>query len=321
MESIEIASAKEFHHYLSSYGIDHLALIFTEAILPDGSSLEVINSYKKICGIEDIPFIVISAQINSELFSKSLEVGAKDILIKPVNQEKLQKKVDRILSVKLILQKRKSVRNYYDQIRNEVKRAQRGNYNLSLFLAGIFSAENLNAYYRESSYRQVIDLEKRYPFKLQAMIRETDSIFNLSPSDHLFFFPFTNKEGMQSIRSKIEQMYINTIPEEERNSLLLVTGSATFDQDGNEPDELIAKLETEFKDLFSKMELDKNDLLKILVIAHIKKMAYDGKIIKRYLEAVHIINSYAVRAFTVEHLSEERISILLPDNKFFEIER
>ncbi|HBT20550.1 MAG TPA: hypothetical protein DEA47_04195 [Peptococcaceae bacterium] len=254
LEVEEITSAREFSRYLSTFGLSSLLLIILDIFLPDGDGLEVIQKYREISGEKEIPFIVVSARIDSSKAVQALRAGAKDIMAKPVNLDRLKERIDHILSSKYSFKERKSVREYYDRIRNEVKRAQRGNYLLSLVLAGIFTADTLHAFYKESSYRRIVDLESKYPDKLRGVMRETDSIINLSPSEYLFILPFTDKEGVLTVHKKLENIYNVLIPEEERKKLLLVMGSATFPEDGKNPDELIAKLETDFKEKFSEFQ-------------------------------------------------------------------
>lgn len=254
LEVEEITSAREFSRYLSTFGLSSLLLIILDIFLPDGDSLEVIQKYREISGEKEIPFIVVSARIDSSKAVQALRAGAKDIITKPVNLDRLKERIDHILSSKYSFKERKSVREYYDRIRNEVKRAQRGNYLLSLVLAGIFTADTLHAFYKESSYRRIVELESKYPDKLRGVMRETDSIINLSPTEYLFILPFTDKEGVLTVQKKLENIYNVLIPEEERKKLLLVMGSATFPEDGKNPDELIAKLETDFKEKFSEFQ-------------------------------------------------------------------
>ena len=228
LEIEEITSARELYRYFSTFGVDNLLLIILDLYLPDGSGLEVLQNYMEVSGRKEIPFILVSARIDSSSAALALKAGAKDVLVKPVNLEKLRERIDVILSSEYRLKERRSVMEYYDQIRVEVKRAQRGNYPLSLLLAGIFTADTYHALYKESSYRRIIDLESRYPERLQGIMRETDNIVNLSPSEYFFILPFTDSEGVLTVKEKLEKVYNGLIPEEERKKLILVIGSATF---------------------------------------------------------------------------------------------
>ncbi|MEW6622139.1 MAG: response regulator [Bacillota bacterium] len=251
LEIEEITSARELYRYFSTFGVDNLLLIILDLYLPDGSGLEVLQNYMEVSGRKEIPFILVSAGIDSRSAALAFKAGAKDVLVKPVNLEKLRERIDVILSSEYRLKERRSVMEYYDQIRVEVKRAQRGNYPLSLLLAGIFTADTYHAFYKESSYRRIIDLESKYPERLQGIMRETDNIVNLSPSEYFLVLPFTDSEGGLTVKEKLEKVYNGLIPEEERKKLILVIGSATFPKDGKNPDELILKLETDFKEKFS----------------------------------------------------------------------
>ncbi|WP_242647921.1 response regulator [Candidatus Desulforudis audaxviator] len=251
LEIEEITSTRELSRYLSTFGVDNLLLIIIDLYLPDGNGLEVLHQYREVSGGKEIPFLLVSARIDSSSAALALKTGAKGIIAKPVNLEKLREKVDAILLSEYRLKERASVIEYYDQVKVEVKRAQRAKYPLSLLLAGIFTTETFHALYKESSYHRIIDLKSKYPEKLRGIMRETDSIINLSPSEYFLILPFTDSEGILAVKKKLEKIYCELIPEEERNTLIMVIGTATFPKDSEKPDELISKLEIDFKEQFS----------------------------------------------------------------------
>ncbi len=246
----ELNSAQELINYLEHTQPEEILLIILDLYLPDGSGLDAISKIRKKSNYPNLPFILVSARVDRETVARAFREGAKDVITKPVNHEKLKERLDNIIAPEYIVKDKKTIMDYYSQIMNETKRAQRGNYNLSIVLAGIFQKSDLKSIYKEGFYRQVIDLEQRYPKELQKKMRETDTITSLSPSEYLFVLPFTHKNGTEVIREKILQVFNELVSEKDRESMLMIIGAATFPDDGESTDDLIAKLEENFKQQF-----------------------------------------------------------------------
>ncbi len=247
----EINSAREMESYLSSIALDDVLLVILDLYLPDGNGLEALKRFKKKAGVSSIPFIIVSARVSKEMATLAFKEGAKDVLAKPVNYEKLKERIDQIISADFKVHEKKSVMDYYKQIQLEQKRAKRGKYDLSILLVGIFQKADFKSVYKDSSYRQIIDLEEKYPAELQKAMRETDAIFSLSPSEYLFVLPFTEDSSISIIRKKITSVFEKLVNEEERKKLLMVIGAASFPGDGETTELLISAMEEDFKKQFS----------------------------------------------------------------------
>ncbi len=247
----EFNSIKELQNYIKDRSVKEILLIIMDLYLPDGNGLSAIRELKHNKGFPGIPFLLVSARIDKETVALAYTEGAKDVIAKPVNYEKLKLRIDKIISPEYKIKDKKSIMDYHHQITNEIKRAQRGSYNLSIFLAGIFQKVDFKSVYKDNSYRKVIDLEKKYPEELQKIMRDTDTIVSLSPSEYLFILPFTDKNGTAVIRKKIKQVFNSLITEKEKDSLLMVMGAATYPEDGESTDELILKIEENFKKQFA----------------------------------------------------------------------
>lgn len=246
----ELNSIREMNDYLNTIDLDEVLLIILDLYLPDGNGLAAIKNYRQVSGSAAIPFIMVSARVNKEAVSAAYKEGAKDVVVKPVNYEQLKDRIDRIISPDQMAKEAKSILDYYKQIQMEVKRAQRGNYEVSIVLAGIFQRMDFKSVYKESSKTQVIDLEKKYPEELQKVMRETDAIISLSPSEYLFVLPFTGSDGVSIIQEKLIGVFIHTVEPEEIDNLLMIIGSATYPEDGDTADLLISRIEEDFKNQF-----------------------------------------------------------------------
>lgn len=243
----EIHSAQELQCYLTNVGIDNLHLIILDIYLPDGSGLEVIQSYKKKHPQADIPFIVISGYIDKETAAMAVKSGAKDVLIKPINFYELSERIDNIiLSDKHKFSAPKSPIDYHRQVLLEVKRARRGAYPLSLFLMGIYSGKVFQLLHQKSGTWSSYELEKKLLKKMQGAMRETDTIVSLSFSEFLFILPFTAENGVTVVHEKVNQIVNKIIAEKEQGSFI-VSASVTFQQDGDDHEKLISKLEANYE--------------------------------------------------------------------------
>jgi len=243
----EFNSVRELTEFLKKTDPEEILLIILDQYLPDGTGLEAISSYMEEHENYKLPFILVSASVDKETVTRAFKQGAKDVITKPVNYEKLKERLDNIIAPEYMVKEKKSIMDYYSQIMNEVKRARRGDYNLSIAMAGIFQKTDFKSIHKESFYRQIIDLEKKYPDELQKTMRETDTIVSLSPSEYLFILPFTDKKGTEVIVKKISTIFDQLVSEEERKNLVMVTGTSTYPDDGDSLDKLIAKIEEDFK--------------------------------------------------------------------------
>ncbi len=246
----EINSAKELIAFSNSNDMQNVVMIFLDLYLADGNGLETLKMLKQESGCLDIPFILVSARVDKKTVTEAFREGARDVVAKPINYEKLKARLDSIIEPEHKVPEKKSIMDYYKQITMETKRAKRGNYELSIILAGIFHKVDFKSLYKDSSYQNVIDLEKKYPEALQKTMRETDAIIGLSPSEYLFILPFTDNHGTFIIRDKITDVFVSLVSESERNNLLMVVGTATLPGDGETTDQMIAKIEADFKKQF-----------------------------------------------------------------------
>ncbi len=248
----EVNSNREMIEYLKKTGLENILLIILDLHLPDGNSLKALQKLKlNNKNFNKIPFLLVSARIDKETVAMAFKEGARDVIAKPVNYENLKKRIDNIITPEYKVKEKKTIMDYYNQITNEIKRAQRGKYPLSILLAGIFQKADFKSVHKESYYSKIIDLEKKYPDELKRIMRDTDTVVSLSPSEYLFILPFTIKEGTSVIHKKIQQVFNAMVEKKERDNLLMIVGAATYPEDGESTDDLILKIEKSFKKQFA----------------------------------------------------------------------
>ncbi|MGM0652466.1 MAG: response regulator [Bacillota bacterium] len=246
----EINSVREMNEYLNSTDINDILLIILDHYLPDGTGLAAIKNYRQLTGTEKVPFILVSARVSKDVVADAYKEGAKDVIVKPVNYEQLKNRIDRIISPEHVAKEAKSIMDHHRQIQMEIKRAQRGEYEVSIVLAGIFKKLDYKSVHKESASVDAIDLKQRYPEELQNIMRETDAIISLSPSEYLFVLPFTGADGIVVVKEKLAGIFMKLVSKEERNNLLMILGAATYPEDGDTADQLISSIEEDFKAQF-----------------------------------------------------------------------
>ena len=70
-------------------------LIITDIMMPNLSGLSLFSISKKIHS--EIPILFISSLDKGDIISKSLGLGAKDFIVKPINLEELSIRIKRLL--------------------------------------------------------------------------------------------------------------------------------------------------------------------------------------------------------------------------------
>lgn len=72
-------------------------LILLDVMMPIMNGFEVCQKLKDDPDTQDIPIIMLSAAAQSETITKSIELGAKDYIVKPFDPERLDKMIFKYL--------------------------------------------------------------------------------------------------------------------------------------------------------------------------------------------------------------------------------
>lgn len=86
--------AKEAYKYLKENQID---LILLDILMPKVSGFDILEYLKNNSLYKDIPVIIISAINSHETITKSIQLGAEAFLDKPVDVERLIRKIDEVI--------------------------------------------------------------------------------------------------------------------------------------------------------------------------------------------------------------------------------
>jgi two-component system chemotaxis response regulator CheY len=77
-------------------------LAFCDWNMPVMNGIEFIKACRAVTDFEHIPIIMITAEAEAQNISLALFAGASDYVIKPIAQDVLEKKVNKILSKRIV---------------------------------------------------------------------------------------------------------------------------------------------------------------------------------------------------------------------------
>ncbi|MBS3948923.1 MAG: response regulator [Dethiobacter sp.] len=253
LELIEINTAQELHSYLRNANIQDIALVLLDLNLPDGNGIEVIQKMKESPATRDLAVIIVSTYIDKDTALLAIKTGAQDLVVKPFKAEELLESIDKLFSSaplvqQIYLRDQKEVKDYYQQINTEIKRARRANYQLTLLMTGFFRNGSLDSPTRGDDCRQNIALGSAFLQLLRESLRETDSVFSLSTHEYLLILPFTSAQGTATVLENMEQSFAKTLQHKGCVAMKMLTAMVSYPSDGGDFREIIAKLEARYKE-------------------------------------------------------------------------
>ncbi len=96
----EMAFAQSVDEALEYVRGGQVDVIITDFRMPGKSGLDLVESLKEIRGGADIPVVLLTGSDESDLKRRALEVGATDLLGKPVDREDLLARISSVLRLK-----------------------------------------------------------------------------------------------------------------------------------------------------------------------------------------------------------------------------
>jgi len=256
LELIEIATARELMSYLGASDPREIALVLLDLHLPDGNGLEVIKQMKETPETCDLPVMVVSAFLDKDSALLAVGSDARDLVVKPFRPEELLERLDKLLlpagdSRPIYLRDSVAVKDYYRQVNAEAKRARRANYALTLLLAGFFRSGTLASPLRGEDCRRHVALGETFLQLVRESLRETDTVYPLSANEYLLVLPFTGQQGTLTVLANLNAAFEQTLRRTGCAGLELLAAAVTYPEDGSGSREIIAALETKFKQLLS----------------------------------------------------------------------
>ncbi|EGF31681.1 putative response regulator [Oxalobacteraceae bacterium IMCC9480] len=79
-------------------------LLLVDYMMPDMDGLEFLQAFRQLPGKSDVPIVMVTADIQTEVRHKALQLGANDFLTKPVNKTELRARVSNLLALRVAQQ-------------------------------------------------------------------------------------------------------------------------------------------------------------------------------------------------------------------------
>jgi len=208
---------------------EHVDLILLDIMMPEMDGYEVCEILKQDKDLKDIPIIFITAKTDEESIEKAYDVGGMDYVTKPFKPKELLARVKTQLHIQKLLTdleasrqalkelaERDPMTNLYNRryfatiSEQNLKMAQRYNYELSAIMLDIDKFKNVNDTYGHSVGDDVIVMIAN---TLKTFERESDVVSRFGGEEFVVLFPQTSLETAaeisERIRLEIEKSIVN----------------------------------------------------------------------------------------------------------------
>lgn len=231
--------ASTFSKEISLSKID---LILLDIYLKEEDGLEILSFLTE--NYSNIPVIMISSEAKKEVVMKTLEMGAKDYILKPFDKKILLSKVNSIISSKSIGITRKddlfmnNIDNFKTNLSLEINRSMRSKLPISVLKLKLKEGQG-----KVNKIKEILTNE----------IRDIDQVFTISNGEFIFLLPITDKKGGQVLFGRLKNKLREYIEDIDKNvNVIIVTfPDSKFDElEFRKKDKYLEKLlkELEVKD-------------------------------------------------------------------------
>jgi len=243
----EAQNGEEALRVLEKIEID---LLILDIVLPDLSGFDILKEIRKKEEMMDLPVIIITSQAELDERIKGLSLGADDYLIKPFEPLELIARVRVQLRAKELRDQLKEAqrrlydlsitdeltglynrRYFFKRLKEEVRRATRHNYELSISIADIDHFKRINDEFGHEFGDIVL---KEIAEVLKKNVREEDVAARYGGDEFVFLLPYTDRESAriqaERIRAEVENLFFKR-----GNTILKVgisIGIASYFEDG-----------------------------------------------------------------------------------------
>lgn len=169
----------------------HLIILDVHMPNKDGFYLvELLRKDEEFKNYKNVPIMMLTSDATMVTVKKAIEKGVNDYLNKPFKTSEILKRVE-----KLILDKKETNhKKLIDALQDEIERAKRGNYNLTLIIASCESEKDV----------KISEIIKNISDRL----RKVDTVLELGNSTFCAILPFTGLNGAQVVIDRIKEYLI-----------------------------------------------------------------------------------------------------------------
>lgn len=235
----------ELFYLISEPDFDIDLIIFNDSFDND-RGFQLLSKFKD--RNREIPVLILSSNDNKEIFLKAIAEGATDYILMPSSEALILERVLKILNNNRILSKPNSSKlnkkvafDITDYLRGELKKADKGDFQLSLTMFKFFVPTKSDDEGKLEHYQYVSDLFYK---KLAEMLWDTDVTERLDLNTFIGIFPFCGLNNINKVYNKIIDSFDKIKKSNKKLSdFHLVLTSLTYPVKGGSPEELMSSLE------------------------------------------------------------------------------
>ncbi|WP_341877020.1 response regulator [Defluviitalea saccharophila] len=218
-------------------------LIIIDMVNDPVKGLECISLIKGKYKYRNIPIVIIAQK---EDVMKGLAIGAQEYIIPPYKAEEICDFIKAILNNKrnneYAYAPQTSIDMTFEQYFNsEIKRAERGNYDLSILILTITS----NHTSRLDTEKNRIEMINQLAFLVKENLRVTDTIMRYNKSNIIAFLPYTPRFNAEIVYEKILKVFEDKILNSynEIDDWEIIYSIVSYPQDGENVKDLLFNAE------------------------------------------------------------------------------
>ncbi|HWT27657.1 MAG TPA: response regulator [Mobilitalea sp.] len=224
VDVLELNNAEDLFRFSKLY--QKVNLIILDINLPNLNGIEALENMQQDKAWAHTPVIMLTSRADRNSVQKALKAGAIDFIRKPFTDNDVLERVKRILGALPLAGDNEDIWSFDEiekQLTQELERAKRGNYSLSIIKISPSSViENMSVLIDQIKVKEVITEE----------LRRIDIAF-ISPNHNLvLFLPLTNTSGAAFVIEKISKKLEKKIE----------TVTITYPDDSINMDEIMNKI-------------------------------------------------------------------------------
>ncbi len=242
VEVVELDTVRNMRDFFNTTPLRDILLIILDLNLPDGNGLTAISKVVEKNRGEQVPFIIVSKEINSAIIPLAKQCGVGDIIAKPINTDELIRTIIKLYPEVFISREKgnKPIESYIGAINYELLKAQKGNYSVSLFL--VEAKAHTQSYSTDHSAIEKSGVKSSFNLTIRLRSSELSQVFPVSDNRSLVIAPFVDQKNMDSSIQYFQETLMKAgVISDGRD---LKVASAVYPQDGHYAIDLIGTLKS-----------------------------------------------------------------------------
>jgi two-component system cell cycle response regulator len=241
-------SAEEAEEILKN---EEINIVITDIKLPGTDGIKFTNNIKKIYNLD---VIVMTGYSSEYSYADAIKNGASDLLFKPIKLNELILRINRVIKERSLLDSRDEMikelkrlttedsltglynsRHFFDQLDNEIKRADRYLHPISLMFIDIDNFKGINDTYGHMIGDKILALIAK---KIKACLRSNDTAYRFAGDEFTVILPETNSSEAKFVADRILAKFADeslVISEKKISQITLSIGIAEYQMnEGNQ---------------------------------------------------------------------------------------